>query len=615
VSIVFPHKFSLFNRRSFKKLLLFFLAGALNLGGSAYALASDKSHAQLAENPTWTALLQLKNGSPQIEDSKFYVNGAFKNSIEELNSLLEALEGPESQSTACRFPARSLWLSQQIDSLKVNLKPCAAYQEFLLRAPMDQVAVVFASENISEPSSMMGHIFFRLSGVNHNRVAVDHSISFFTEIEGWNFAKLFFQSLVTGKKGHYQLAPYAPLKAHYLLREQRNIWEYNLSLPLDKKEILHAYFFELKTTSFTYFFRSFNCATLVRNILLVAYTDLHGQSLLWVTPLDIVRTASQQAPMDSVQLSPASRWKIKALYEKINLPRPLIRQLMKNQFERMDVRELPPTKQFLTFELADAINDYQYEKSQIGEDQWRASRKTLKVLKSALQPEGKLDVSNYKSPAKTIKDSQVFSRWRNYGGESSLILGFLPFSHQLFDDTTQYQGESELRVGEISAEYNPYDGRLNLNSFIVYSALSLQPHDPFTGGLSGLLRLGVEPKLQTNLSYERSAFIRGGLGKTFRLLPDVDVAFLALAEAQSAASTPLSLAPTIEIVMRQIYNMKLHMQAGQEFRSHRPALITLSAAQVFNLGDYALALEYWQNRNALDDRRVEGLQFSLKRFF
>ena len=70
----------------------------------------------------------------------------------------------------------------------------------------------------------------RMDGTNDNGLKVSHGITFFTELEGFNIPVILYESLVSGKKGFFQIAPYSNFVSHYLNAEQRNVWEYKLLL-------------------------------------------------------------------------------------------------------------------------------------------------------------------------------------------------------------------------------------------------------------------------------------------------------------------------------------------------------------------------------------------------
>src|SRR5690606_22751605 len=169
------------------------------------------------------------------------------------------------------------------------LTSCESLQEFKKRAPFERVYLIFASENISIPSSMMGHVYLKFSGKNKEKKDLQHAISFYTDVDGFNCAKLVVESLILGKKGYYSLSPSEPIKEKYILQEGRNVWEFELNLTNYERNLLQYHLFELKRIKLTYHFHTYNCATLIENILFVTNPVQDKFKTRWVYPLDVVR--------------------------------------------------------------------------------------------------------------------------------------------------------------------------------------------------------------------------------------------------------------------------------------------------------------------------------------
>lgn len=582
---------------------------------------------ELRSDPTWLALLQFKNSSPQIFDPEFYINSTDISVENELNTFIDKLYSTDGFNYACRFPARYYWLKNKVPNLiKHNLKNCTELNEFITRAPMSSASVVFASENISTASSMMGHIFFKLHGINNKNNDVNHSISFFTEIDNINFPKLVYESLITGKKGYYALSPYEQSKNHYLFNEQRNIWEYKLKLSEYERELLHYYFFELKNISFTYFFHKFNCATLVQNVIQIIHPDISDDSL-WVTPLDVVRKIDSDTIIEDQIMIASSRWKIKAFSETLNVSRSDYQVIETRQFDKLATAADDEKTQFLTYQLALAFNDYQFEKDNISKDLWNSAYNSLQKKKKMLPANLFIDVSNYKRPSKTIQDSQIFISSRAHLDQQSYILGLLPAGHFLSDDNIQYQNESELKIAEISFDFKPKSNSLNLYSLILYSAISLQQHDELTGGLSGSFRIGYEPKTKEDLTLASFGFIEGGLGKTYRLLRDVDISLLTQIKYQQQDQNILGLSPQLNLIVREVYNMKTILNLEHDYFNNATNFINLKITQAFNQKHYSLLLNYYQNQRLRSSEKfsqkfsetyqttANGFEISLKKYF
>lgn len=551
---------------------------------------------KIYEEPKWLALLQIKHNSPQIKDKNFYTKHHLSSAKEEMFSFVNELFSTNKEKLICTYPARFYWLKSKLNLPEFDFSNCKELNDFIDKAPLEKASIVFASENLTQPSSMMGHIFIKIQGSNSSQIYVEHAISFFTEINDFNIPKLIFESLITGKRGFYTLSPYEQNKNYYLLEEQRNIWEYQLKLNNFDRILLHYYLFELKNINFSYYFHSFNCATLIQNILNVIHSkDTAPEPNLWVSPLDIVRFVHKNEMINSSKLIPSSKWKIKALTDAIKLNK-LNREIIKQRnFETIDINKSNITEAVKIYELAIAYNDYQYETRQIDHESWTKSLSLLTKQKNSLGNNLTIDISNYKNPASTIKDTQLFFKQKYYINENSSVLGFLPASHSILDNNSQYQNETELKTGEISFKYSSTSHSLSLNSLVLYSVMSLQPNDFLTGGLSGILRLGFEPQLNNYLSEEGTVFIEGGPGKTYRLQRDTDFYFLFKLGYQDRLEPYFYLAPTIGILLREIYDMKTLFEYMDYNYIDTLRISRASFTQVLNHNNLSLSLNIFQN--------------------
>jgi hypothetical protein len=225
-------------------------------------------------------ILLFNDNKFYIEDKKFYLSG--KKSLKE--ELIADIKGffkdkndfrNINNHPQCRFPARFLFLKKELN-LSDNIFPkinCPKLLEYKKKAPADNIYMVFVSANLKDPSSMMGHTFFKYEGLNYKKKEVSHAISFFTFINTLNPFKLLYENIGPGMKGFFVLRPYKEILYSYLENENRNIWEYKLKLNNYQKKLIYYHIWELKDIKMKYYFTSFNCAT-VDLFIAVSYTHL-----------------------------------------------------------------------------------------------------------------------------------------------------------------------------------------------------------------------------------------------------------------------------------------------------------------------------------------------------
>lgn len=578
----------------------------------------------LYKDPVWSALLHISNDTIRIEDPDFILSHADFSLENEMQATLRYLYESKDKQAVCRFPARYLWLQRNLELPLLPLAQCDDLNEFLERAPADEVALVYASENLTQPSSMMGHIFLNIAGQNNENERVEHSISFFTEIDSWNLPKVFFESLATGKPGYYALSPYREQILRYLHEERRNVWRYQLRLDDFQRELIHLHLYELRGTQLTYFFHDYNCATLVNFVMALAAPEVREPESFWLTPLDVVRASQQAGLVEQVSIQPSTHWYVRALSEQ--LPAQTVRRIGDSmqqaetaQRQSWLMSDLPLEESFLELELASAVNDLFFENERIERAQWEQQGDEIEHIREQRFTNMALDLSGYKDPLQTPRERQGALGFTSIDDNHYMRLELLPASHRLEDDNRQYFNESALQLGDLSLLLDPLSGKLRLDRFTLYGVQSLMPYQRLTGGLSGRMQLGLDQHYDGELDRHRAAYMEGALGTTLRVRPGLDMYLLLGGGAGYADSSGYLYAnPEAGLIMRQRGNMKsmlswqpAYNQLGDQELWHR-----FRFDHIKYLGErYALSFAYTQaySRNAQDSERRFDL--SIKRYF
>jgi len=312
--IIFPLLFFLFADASY----------AINVDENYPAqLTKDAITANLHNSPVWKALLHVSNGKLNIDDPNFILskdNFSLRNELEQtIYSFFENTDKADSHGI-CKFPARFIWIKSELN-LDDKVFPhvqCEAFSEYLSKAPADDISLVFVSENVSNPSSMMGHVFLKLSGHNHKSNYVEHAVSFFTVIDTFNIPYLILKSTIIGMRGVFSLLPYSEHIDRYLIEEKRNVWEYRLSLSESSKRIMYYHIWELKDLHMKYFFTGYNCATVIHNVLSLGVEDFSQRTRLWITPKDVTKDAYLNKMISNAKLIPSDEWYIRMLTDMVS---------------------------------------------------------------------------------------------------------------------------------------------------------------------------------------------------------------------------------------------------------------------------------------------------------
>ncbi len=604
----------------------FFVYVALALCTSLFCIGVAQAHSEsphestsnfaLAQDPVWMSLLHYSHGRTHITDPNFILSHNNFSLSAELQATINAFYSDNAQEVLCRFPARYFWLKQHVTLPSLSYELCVDLKEFETRAPADKVSVVYVSENVAQPSSMMGHLFLKVSGVNIESQSVEHAISFYTDAKTINVPKLIYESTIKGKKGFFTLTPYSEKVNSYVHDEQRNLWELELQLTDEQRRLVQLHLYELKQTEFKYFFQSYNCATVINFIVSLAMPELREGEGVWVTPLDIAKKINQSQKVISTQVQTSSPWRLRML--QTQLPNSLTQKI--GASVDRGAEQLPTTdserQAFLSLEFARSYNDYRFEKKLIDVTEWNITNKNIAKANN-LEGQFAFDLSEYKNPLKTQPDSQFWIGVVNQTDNWYLRTGIMPASHSLEDDNRQYFGETGLHLASLSVLTNLETGKAKLESFELYSAESIVPYNKFTGGMSGRFAIGIAPVYNQSMTLNQQAYIKGSLGFSYSLSEDLDVYTLLGCGLGFANGRAYMLAtPEVGVVVREVFDMKTMLSVSQAYNNlaERNRLNEFSFTQAKYLPhDYALFFHL--KRSSSETQIANHYDVTLKKYF
>ncbi|TAK93804.1 MAG: DUF4105 domain-containing protein [Aquabacterium sp.] len=514
---------------------------------------------QLDASPRWAALLHLNGLEPQIKDEHFILTLGDFSPRKELIATIALLYGSQAREAACRFPARLAWLQTELQLPVTPTDQCVELTDFLARAPAQTISLVFASENLSQPSSMMGHLFLKVSGRNAEGQTLEHAISFFTDADSFNIPKLFYDSMVVGKPGYFLLSPYKDEQDQYLVKEQRSLWEYDLALQPYEFKLLQLHMIELKHARITYFFQDFNCATLVEQILAIAAPHMQDKPSHWVTPKSVIQRAQSAQLIANVTVRTPAKWLVKNVQGE--LPDKVVQQTqaLVDADKTSDLAtwsvQLEEQQGFLVTNLARAYNHYRFEQKDVTFERWQKMDQALRPLEQRFAGLA-LETNTSRDPSLAPRERQLSLGWRHHHGRDLLKLDYLPMSHKLEDNNTEYNSENELRLFDSALLIDPRNGKVSIDHLTVYGTQSLLPRDPMTGGLSGGVTIGFDRQMKDATRDGMAFLMEGNIGATWRPSRDIDAFALMGGGWGYHQHGYLYAKPTLGMLVREVFDMK-----------------------------------------------------------
>lgn len=500
----------------------------------------------------------------------------------------------------CKYPARYHRLVQEGLLPLKDFGKCHELREFFEKAPIDKLSLVFASESLTQPSSIMGHAFLKLTGLNLQNEKREHSISFFTRMDDVNPLQLIAQSFVTGKKGFYVLGPFSETVEYYLRSEGRNLWEYELKLSPGQLEFLRLYLFELKHTEFKYYFHVFNCATLIQGIIAAIYPEVKTAGHLWVTPLDVVKTLHKHELVQERKVYPNSTWLVKQLGH--------LKEYRTLGNRKDDQSEFD---QAIVYHYQKAYQSSRYESGEINLEQLIQKTSVLESEFTAYKKYDELSFLNLKGPESTIQDSQIVLSAIQQEEKRGFGFYILPLSHQISNDLGGYSFESDVRLLGIGLTL-PETETIRLSSIDIFKVSSFKYHDDLTGGLSGQFHLVYKENSENiQMIHGKSMNASLSVGKTYRIKNDVDFYIWPSIAFTQSNRLNLMANPQFGFIMRQIYKMKLVSQFEHQVDTDKHRMNIFQLIQSINLDSYSAAIEYRKHFNDKVSIERTGLSFSI----
>jgi len=450
----------------------------------------------------------------------------------------------------CRFPSRLLFIIKELN-IKRDEFPvinCPNLNIYRQKAPIDDISLIYASEKVNSPSSMMGHAFLKYTGTNIDNKEKMHAISFYTIIDTFNILKLTYQNLFSGMTGLFSLKPYLETIKPYIEKDNRNIWEYKLSLSEYRKKLIYYHVWELKDIKMKYFFTKYNCSTVIYYLLSLGNPKMYDENKLWITPLDTVKFVYKYKLVKTSKLLPSDEWLIKMLEENVNIEKlDIIKEILQDK-----IYKKIPELDFYSLKLVEMINKNRYLNKHIDINEYMSLDSMIALYKT----DEVIDISKYKQVNNIPYERQLSIGYSYFNNEKYGKLSFLPASHLLNDYNYEYFGESELKVASLSVLFNKKN--INVDEFVLYGMKSYMPNSTFTNDFSYEFELSVKKEFTTNMNNIYNSKISGGIGIDFSLGGDINLfAILNSGIAYNKIDdTHLFFKPKIGGLIYEIFNMK-----------------------------------------------------------
>jgi len=466
----------------------------------------------------------MVDGESEIDDASFFFapNGK-TNAKDELDATIDALLNEtrfDDNSTACRFPARKIWLAEQLKITNFPEVVCKEYDETLQKLNPKSVTMVFPSAHINSPASMFGHTFLRINSQYKSRLlayAINYAADANPDTE--NATIFAIKGLFGGYYGKYSLLPYyEKLKLkEYRDSENRDIWEYDLDL--NEEEVLQMvrHIWELNGTHSDYYFFTENCSYNMLWFIEVARPSLRLREHFNfdVIPLETVHAINLEGIISSDNYRPSKRTTLLKYEELISAQNVQLAKDLVNSKTTINAvlndESLQKQQKMYVLEASIEYLEYSYAKNSMTKEKYLELFHNLTKARAKL---GQGKVLHITPPANPIDSHRAVRVSAGAGYRDDKAIGFLgirPAYHDLEDSNIGFLRGTQIEFLDILLSYNE-DEELELENATIISIASLAQRSGFFDSFSWRMNLGWDRDYLDNNSNFTTTL---GFGYTF----------------------------------------------------------------------------------------------------
>jgi hypothetical protein len=529
-------------------------------GGEAYLVKLQKaaSDQRLWERRQWQVLLhyrprRLGGGvESQVDDAAFFLSPSGKfDPRAELDATLAGFFAPPdpeegTEPLQCKFIARYQWLKQELgfDAEYLPEYACPQFEDWLAEMDPEAVTLVFPVAYLNNPASMFGHTLLRIDSKKRSAETrlLDFTVNYAAETREKPGLSYAMKGLFGGYEGGFSVAPYYAQVKRYGDIENRDIWEYHLTLSHEevRRMLMHAW--ELRSASLDYYFLDENCSYQLLSLLEAARPSLHllDRFGLWAIPADTVRAVADEKDLISATTFRPSRRTV--LQERTKHLDPALQNIAKcigddrcpADTAAREGLSLPDQAKVL--ELAMEYVGYRYavQKEDTAENDPR--------LMQILTARSKLDVPPQtpwiEKPSESPDQGHRSGRAEiSYGYENDrqyVQLGLRPALHDLLDPPGGYIDGAELEFLDAAGRYYVRDDQLVLEYLDFVDIVSIPARDRFIKPWSWRAKVSLQRMQFDDDDRPLTGNVNSGAGLSYKISQDATV-FL-FAEAMAVVS-------------------------------------------------------------------------------
>ena len=497
----------------------------------------------LAAQRQWTALLHYKKGlfsDESVFDSEtfFLSPDGKKNPKAELDATIEAFFKPvpptADEHPRCLFPARFLWLNEQLafDKKDLPAPQCSKFKEFEKELNVYQTTFVYTSAYFGNPASLFGHTLLRLDKKQQTKdmPLLSHYMNYGAITGNDNGIAFLFKGVFGGYPGIFTVSPYYDAVNLYNNMENRDLWEYRLTMTPFQTRLLVAHLWEAGHNHADYFFFSENCSYMLAQMLDVVYPDKSVSEEFYkpylfsdyVIPVDTIRAFGKLHPnaVEKVVYRPSKQSKIKHAWKHFSKAQKKafkqhLAKAPRNPDAVLKNNDLTNEEKAALLETAFEYLHYNYLARNIEMPEMRSDSVSLLKTRSSIPAQS--NTPPVPTPAYFPDKAHLSGAVQISGGERNgdayTEFYLRPALHRLTDASQGILAFSQMTYLETALRWYPEKEKFRLQNLSLLDIQSVPPADPLFTPLNFSLSAGVDSFQTANKEKEGyTGYLSGGVG-------------------------------------------------------------------------------------------------------
>lgn len=492
---------------------------------------------RLAEHPYWHRLLHYRadrfgRGVTSTVDAAvfFAAPEGKRNPQAELDATLASYFDAAlrfDEPGQCRTKARYEWLRAKLgfDAARLPPQECPFFQSFYDALNPAAIWLVFAASDLNSPATMYGHTLLRVDthGQSDDQRLLAHAVNYAAGVTTGNAFSYTLQGLSGGFVGEYSIYRYYERVRQYVRINNRDLWEYPLTLTPDEMQRVIWHLWELRGAGSDYYFFSENCSYMLLSLLEVAREDLalsveFDNLIPYTIPVDTIRVLRDAGLVGAPGFRPSMARSM--AHKFTQLPPPALDWVLAYGRGRATLEDARLTAQPAQMQarMLESANDYLNYRFEAGS---AVRTRALPASRAALVARSRLEVSADFSPVpQTLtppdrghESSRLSAGLRADERHSSLALRVRGAYHDRLDPPAGYLPGGEIEffdIGLLAGE------KVQLSDLRVVSVQSVMPWDrafrPVLWQASGGLRRYGTDLYAARHQTELGAYVDGGVG-------------------------------------------------------------------------------------------------------